>query len=197
MPLALRKPADDLVRAFLAAEEGEPLAYEGPGATRAGGAPPRGYDADRNRVRLGEGEAAFGRAVEALRRWTQFRLGWVEVRPEGAPVREGTTVAVLIRAAGLWWLNASRVVYVEDEPDGPVRRFAFAYGTLASHVERGEERFSVEWRAGGDGSVFYEILAFSRPRHPLARLGYPLARRLQRRFVRDSMRVMVEAAAQA
>jgi uncharacterized protein (UPF0548 family) len=72
-----------------------------------------------------------------------------------------------------------------------VRR-SFAYGTLPEHGERGEERFTVEWRREDD-SVFYELYAFSRPNHLIARLGYPLARRLQRRFARDSLRAMLHA----
>ena len=47
---------------------------------------------------------------------------------------------LLARALGLWVLNACRIVYVIEE-DGPLRRFAFAYGTLPEHAESGEERF--------------------------------------------------------
>jgi len=53
--------------------------------------------------------------------------------------------------------------------------------SLPDHVESGGERFSIEWDE------------FSRPRHPLARLGYPLTRRLQQRFARDSMAAMRRA----
>jgi uncharacterized protein (UPF0548 family) len=62
---------------------------------------------------------------------------------------------------------------------------------LPDHVERGEERFTVEWQA--DDSVWYDICAFSRPKHPLARLGFPVTRMLQKRFVRDSLAVMKAA----
>ena len=79
------------------------------------------------------------------------------------------------------------------DEEGPIVRFGFAYGTLPDHAEKGEERFSVEWHHE-DNSVWYDILAFSRPNHPLARLGLPLTRRLQRRFARDSKRAMVAAA---
>ncbi|HEX9543896.1 MAG TPA: DUF1990 family protein, partial [Pyrinomonadaceae bacterium] len=78
------------------------------------------------------------------------------------------------------------------DEDGLISRFGFAYGTLRDHVERGEERFTVEWHKQ-DNSVWYDILAFSQPRHPLVRLSFPLARMLQKRFVRDSKRRMVEA----
>ena len=73
-----------------------------------------------------------------------------------------------------------------------VERFGFAYGTLPGHAERGEERFSVEYHAEND-SVWYDLFAFSRP-GPLARLAYPFARSLQKRFARDSKAAMLEAA---
>jgi uncharacterized protein (UPF0548 family) len=73
-----------------------------------------------------------------------------------------------------------------------VKRFGFAYGTLAEHAESGEERFTVEWDRDED-TVWYDILAFSRPRNSLARLGYPLSRLLQKRFAKDSKAAMLEA----
>jgi hypothetical protein len=100
-------------------------------------------------------------------------------------------VAVVARLFGLCWVNACRVVYVVDE-GGPVQRFGFAYGTLPDHAASGEERFLVEWDREG-GGVWYDILAFSRPRHVLARLGYPWVRRVQRRFGRDSAAAMARA----
>ena len=84
--------------------------------------------------------------------------------------------SLLVRLPGLWSLNACRIVYVTDEEGADGRRFGFAYGTLADHMEAGEERFMVEWRRE-DGSVWYDLLAFSIPRHPLARLAAPLSRR--------------------
>jgi uncharacterized protein (UPF0548 family) len=69
---------------------------------------------------------------------------------------------------------ACRIVYVEDEP----HRFAFAYGTLPTHPESGEERFEVV-RNGDD--VSFVVTAFSRPRQLLARIGKPIARAMQRR----------------
>jgi hypothetical protein len=80
----------------------------------------------------------------------------------------------------------------EVDQDGPVRRCGFSYSTLPDHAESGEERFLVEW-GRATGSVWYDILAFSRPRHLLARLGYPWVRRVQRRFARDSAAAMVRA----
>ena len=94
---------------------------------------------------------------------------------------------MLASALGLWVLNACRVVYVVEEEE-PVRRFAFAYGTLPEHAESGEERFQVELLE--DDSVWYDILAFSRPNQLLARLAYPYVRRKQKQFARESMLAM-------
>ena len=43
--------------------------------------------------------------------------------------------------------------------------------------------------------MWYDILAFSRPRQFLARLGHPWVRRLQKRFGRESAKVMASAVA--
>ena len=110
--------------------------------------------------------------------------------PRGGP-EAGQTVGVLVPLYGLWSLNACRIVYTFESAD-EVRRFGFAYGTLADHMESGEERFSVEWRRDDD-SVWYDLLAYSRPRHPLARIALPLSRALQRRFARDSLQAMRRA----
>jgi uncharacterized protein (UPF0548 family) len=50
----------------------------------------------------------------------------------------------------------------------------------------------IEWDQT-DNSVWYEILAFSRPNHFLIRLGYPIMRRMQRRFRRESAAAMLRA----
>jgi uncharacterized protein (UPF0548 family) len=190
--LSLRKPSAEKLREFLAAQSKLDLTYPAVGATAA--VPPTGYVVDRTRIKLGEGAGAFAAARAALGRWEQFRLGWVQAWPPEAPIQAGQVVAVVARLFGLWWLNACRIVYVVDE-QGPVQRYGFAYGTLPGHAESGEERFTVEWRAA-DGAVWYDILAFSRPQQLLARLSYPLARRLQRRFAKDSAAAMRRAVAQ-
>jgi hypothetical protein len=81
---------------------------------------------------------------------------------------------------------------VEDEVANR-RRYGFAYGTLGEHAERGEERFAVEWNREDD-TVWYDILAFSRPKSLLAIMGYPLSRSLQRRFAVASKAAMLAAA---
>jgi uncharacterized protein (UPF0548 family) len=187
--LALRKPSADRLRDFLAAQSKLDFTYPAVGATAA--MPPAGYVVDRTRIKLGEGAKAFAVAKAALGRWEHFRLGWVEAWPPETPIQAGQVVAVIARLFGLWWLNACRIVYVVDEK-GPVKQYGFAYGTLPEHAESGEERFTVEWHEEDD-TVWYDIVAFSRPQQLLARLGYPFARLLQKRFARDSVAAMQRA----
>lgn len=143
-------------------------------------------------MKLDEGRETLNRAVAALHAWKMFDIGWARLVPEDAPVEVGTTVAVLARHYGFWSLNPCRVLYTIEDDDGSCMRRGFAYGTLPGHGERGEERFTVEWRRGED-SVFYDLYAFSRPNSLLAKLGYPLTRRLQHRFAKDSLQAMVRA----
>jgi uncharacterized protein (UPF0548 family) len=185
----LGKPTSESIQQFLADQSALDPTYSPAGATTT--TPPAGYALDRTRVKLGASEQVFTTGKSVLEHWGQFRIGWVETLPENAPIKEGQVVAILARSVGLWWLNACRIVRVIDE-DGPVKRFGFAYGTLPGHAESGEERFLVEWDRRDD-SVWYDILAFSRPRHFLAKLGYPWVRHVQRRFRLDSAAAMCRA----
>lgn len=187
-----REPSERAIERYLASQSKLPFSYGEVGATREGRAP-AGYVVDRYRQRLGEGEGTYLRAVEALRLWGQFDLGWVRAYPPGASLEVGSTVAVVARHFGLWSVNPARIVYTVEETVGDTRRFGFAYGTLPGHAARGEERFLVEWD-GEVGAAFYDVLAFSRPAHPLARLGRPFVRHMQRRFARDSKGAMLRAA---
>lgn len=188
----LIEPCEAEILKFVSAQSPLPFSYAEVGATRTdsgnGSSAPRGYNVDHNRVQLGRGAEVYARAVEALKQWRQFELGWVTLAPRGVQIEQGATVAVKAWACGMWSLNACRIVYVVDDAD----RFGFAYGTLPGHIERGEERFLIEWNQTDD-SVWYDILAFSQPRHPLVRLGFPVARMMQKRFARDSLAAMRSA----
>ena len=187
--MSLRKPCTESLRRFLAEQMVLGFSYSAVGATAT--TPPIGFVVDHTRIKLGEGETVFHLAKAALRRWEQFRLGWVEAWSPDTPIKTGEVVVVMGRAIGLWWLNSARIVYVVEEI-GPISKFGFAYGTLPGHVESGEERFLIEWDQE-TGCVWYDILAFSRPNHFLTRLGYPVVRRMQKRFGRDSAASMLRA----
>jgi uncharacterized protein (UPF0548 family) len=62
-------------------------------------------------------------------------------------------VGVLGLHLGLWSLNACLIVYVIEEEASLLKRYGFAFGTLPGHVERGEDRFTVEWHRA-ENSVF-------------------------------------------
>jgi uncharacterized protein (UPF0548 family) len=181
-----RKPSEEQIRHFISRQSKLPFSYPEVGASRE--TPPSGYTIDHNRIELGTGQETFERAVAALKNWRQFDLGWVRAVPGDTAIEVGAIVAILTRHFGFWSLNVCRVVYLINE-DGPVKKFGFAYGTLSTHVERGEERFTIEWHRDED-SVWYDILAFSRPNKLLVKLGLPLARMLQQRFAKDSLSAM-------
>jgi uncharacterized protein (UPF0548 family) len=189
----LKKPSPKTISDFLTSQQGLPLTYTSLGATND--SPPAGYQVDHNRTRLGYGVESFNRAVAGLKAWQQFNLGWVRAFPVDTPLVVGATVAIRVRHFGFWSLNACRIVYLIDQvpTTSLVRRFGFAYGTLPSHLECGEERFMIEWQAADD-SVWYDILAFSKPHHWIAKLGYPLTRRWQKRFARQSLAAMAAVA---
>jgi uncharacterized protein (UPF0548 family) len=189
----LTQPSGGEVQRFLSDQKDSRFSYPEVGASA--GDVPNGYDVDRNRVQLGSGEAAWHRAVQAVRGWQMFNMPWVRLYWPTAPIQVGTEVAVAVRHFGFYSLNACRIVYVVGE-DGRVKRFGFAYGTLSEHAERGEERFTVEWNRAED-QVWYSILAFSRPRQMLVKLGYPLSRSLQRKFAEASLAAMLRAVAEA
>ncbi|WP_337175627.1 DUF1990 domain-containing protein [Paludisphaera sp.] len=192
---SFRKPSAETVRKFLDAQARLDFTYSPVGAT-ADPFPPPSFRLNHTRERIGTGREAFERAKTALRRWDQFRIGWAEIQPADAPIREGEVVAIVARRLGVWWVNACRVIYVidEDDPAEPRARFGFAYGTLPDHVGSGEERFLVDWDAETD-AVFYDVRAYSRPNLILARLGYPYMRRSQRRFGFESVAAMARSMA--
>ena len=190
--LFFSEPSEQQFNRFLARASSLEFSYSELGATNSAMLPPL-FTADRNRIQLGSGSLAWHRSIDALRRWEMFNIPWVRLCWPTAQIAEGSNVAVLAHRIGLFWLNACRIVYLIDE-DGPTKRFGFAYGTLTKHAESGEERFLVEWNRETD-AVSYDLLAFSRPNQFLSRVGYPLARRLQKEFAADSKAAMVRAVA--
>jgi uncharacterized protein (UPF0548 family) len=156
---SLIRPSEDEIRRFISKQKGSAFSYPEVGASAT--IAPIGYNVDHNRVQLGSGEVTWQRATKAIRSWQMFSMPWVSLYWSSAPVMVGTDVAVSVQHLGFFSLNSCRIVYVIDE-EGRVKRFGFAYGTLAEHAERGEERFTIEWNREDD-TVWYDILAFSRP----------------------------------
>lgn len=151
----------------------------------------RGYDVDRHEFSMGTGRDRFERTRDALIAWRHFEIPWLSIHGADTPAAQGQVVATLVRVAGLWFLNPCQVVYTEFSTHSPDRT-AFAYGTLPGHAECGEERFEISFDASTQ-DVTYTITAFSRPASLLPRLGYPIARRLQRRFAASSAQALRSA----
>ena len=121
-----------------------------------------------------------------------FDLGWVRVVNAAAPIECGQIVAVEVHALGLWSANLSQILETVDSET----QFGFLYSTASHHVEQGEETFLLRFDPA-TGEVSYELEAVSRPRHFLARAAYPMTRRFQHKFARDSHRRMRQAVAMA
>lgn len=190
----LRPPSDDLLHRFLAGAEALPLTYPEVGASRGTTTPPAGYHRNQFRALLGHGEDTFRRATTALGRWAMYDMSWVRLVPNQPPVETGSHVVMLVSHFGFHSVFACRVVYTYDEDDAAGRRVGFGIGTLAGHLEQGEERFSVEWDRATD-RVEYELFSFTRAGRFLVRLGGPLSRGKQRQFARESAGWMQRAVA--
>ena len=192
----LRRPSARTIEGILGSGS-LPFSYSELGATaqldsrQVQGSLASRYDVDRHQFTLGRGRSLFERAQSSLMAWRQFDIPWLEFH--GARrVEPDQVVATLVSMTGVWFLNPCRVVYSESSPDG--NSAAYAYGTLRGHAECGEERFRVSFDPVTE-EVRYEIGAFSRPAIVLSKLGYPLARRLQRRFAASSAQALVRAVA--
>jgi len=185
----LHRPSPQVVERFRQVAEQDSFSYGELGGTLKEPLP-SGYNIDRNRVCLGHGEHVFERARKALSEWKMFDFGWAELIHPDAPIAPGQTVLIMAHTWSFYSLSASRVIAMVDGDDGTARRWGFCYGTLQHHVERGEERFTVEYHHEST-EVWYDILAFSRPQHLLARVAYPFSRAAQRRFAHDSKAAML------
>ncbi|MBU2665411.1 DUF1990 domain-containing protein [Actinoplanes bogorensis] len=159
------------------------LTYAEVGATRDERMP-AGYAHVVRDERIAHGRAAFERAADGLFAWRMHRIAGM--RPVGELPRPAEGAEARLRFYGM--TIPCRVVYVVDEPD----RRGFAYGTLPGHPEAGEEAFLV--RLDADGSVRFEIRAFSRPATLLTRLGGPVAKLVQRYATGRYMKAMRELA---
>ncbi len=178
----LTKPNKVFIQNFIDLCADDYLSYKEVGFS-TNGSPPN-YNTDHNRIQIGNGPDAFEKAKAAIRSWKMFDLAWVKLCWPDSPIEVGRNVAVLVNHFGFYSLNACRIVYLIEET-AEIHRFGFAYGTLTEHGETGEERFSVEFRPE-TSEVWYDLYAFSKPSHPLAQLGYPISRMLQKRFATDS-----------
>ncbi|WP_284574515.1 DUF1990 domain-containing protein [Streptomyces sp. 2P-4] len=166
------------------------LTYPERGATASLPLPDR-YHHLRHRIRLGRGRAVFEAAGAALTTFGAHRAAGAAVRCGHGAVRPGSRVAVGLGWGPLRIEAPCEVVWTAYEP----ARTGFAYGTLAGHPEEGEESFLV--LLDRDGSVWFEVTAFSRPARWYTRAAGPLVPLFQRCYARRLGRALRRLAAPA
>ena len=184
----IRTPDARHLSHFLARERTSPLTYTEVGASFDRDLPD-GYHHVRASTDLGHGDQVWTRACAGIRAWAAHRGAGITIAPADAPIEEGTTVAVITAVGPVRVLAACRIVRVVDEPN----RFGFAYGTLPSHPEEGEEHFVVT--RNDAGAVRFDVVAFSRPHDLLTKLGGPIPRRLQARATQQYLQGVRDAVA--
>ena len=184
--ISFKKPKPSVIRQYLT-ELNQRTNYDHVEAT-AGELPQNGFVIDHDKTVLGEGRLLFQEASKAVARWQMYPTKMLELFrvSESKTVEVDEVCASLYRYGPWWFVNPCRVVYVENTE----HTFAFAYGSVADRVECGEERFEVRFDPNTE-KVTYEILVFSRPRHWLTKLGYPLVRQEQKRFRVESAKALV------
>lgn len=147
------------------------------------------YTIDYNHAYIGEGTEVWGKARLFLKQWKHFPPSFTKIYSNTKSIKEGTIVAVMIKILGLWCCNSAKIVYVIDQPNC----FGFAYGTLLEHAEKGEEAFWISRDA--TGKITYHLKAFSKPKFWAAKLAYPLTRKYQRKFAKESLQQMKDICA--
>jgi uncharacterized protein (UPF0548 family) len=176
-------PTDAQLDALRGRQSKESPTFRWLGATMRGERVP-GYDDQRASVVVGEGDAVWERAKDALSRWRPQRGAGLDVYPPDARVEPGATVLVVGKRAGVAMVAACRVTTVIDEP----ARYGFVYATLPVHPECGEEAFILE-RSEAD-VVRFELHVLSALHDPVARVGGPVSRRVQRAATRRYVAAM-------
>ncbi|MEO5838058.1 MAG: DUF1990 domain-containing protein [Acidimicrobiales bacterium] len=187
--IRLRRPTPESLHPLLDRARNDAVTYAPVGLTSQAGCP-AGYRRDSSSTVLGHGGPVFARARDALRAWEMHKASGFVVLAEGPPTVDG--VVALSAPLPVGFIEATcRIVDVVDTAD----RYGFAYGTLSTHPERGEESFTVIRHE--DDSIVFEIVVVSQPRNPLARACPPVARLLQRKATARYLATMRAAAAVA
>jgi uncharacterized protein (UPF0548 family) len=169
------------------------LNYEGIGSTEHG-RPPADVQCLVSRAYLGEGLAAYRRAVQGLLTWQLQKRSGLRVRAESDTVVPGARVVSGFGIGPLRINAPCEVVWVRRpvSGDGP-QSAGFGYGTLPGHPVRGEEAFEIS--LDGKGMVSIEITAFGVPSNWFYAAGDVLAKRARRLITSRYIRSAQELAA--
>ena len=165
-------------RAWLSPIDSARWASLAPNASREGIAR-GGYLHDRYERRVDD---SFESALERLLHYDIFPPARMRARvcSRDGWVATGVTIVQRVRFGPIALESAVRVI--EHERSAGAARFAYA--TLEGHPERGIASFALEHHSG---ELRFVAEAWSRPGNPLARLGRPVARHLQRGITREAV----------
>ncbi|WP_328885572.1 DUF1990 family protein [Streptomyces sp. NBC_00316] len=153
------------------------LTYPEVGATRLGPLPD-GYHHLHHRTAVGHGRADFEAAGAAVTDWRMHRAAGARLRASTDRAEPGTAVRVSIGLGPVRFTGLCEVVWTAYGKE----RIGFAYGTRPRHPECGEECFLVE--RADDGTVWFTVLAFSRPARWYTRIAGPLVPVVQQWYAR-------------
>jgi uncharacterized protein (UPF0548 family) len=153
------------------------LSYSEVGATRLGPLP-TGYHHLHHRAPVGRGRADLEAAGAAITEWRMHRTSGARVRASAPRAGDGVRVRVSLGIGPIRFTAPCQVVWTAYKQD----RVGFAYGTEVRHPERGEECFVAE--LADDGTVWFTVMAFSRPAAWYTRLAGPVVPVLQRLYAR-------------
>lgn len=161
------------------------------------GAWPMGFRPLHHRIRVGTGEEDFQRLAEGILTFELHRHARLRIQAAPRAV-VGGTVEVGFGIGDLRLNIPCEVVWVEtlkdnNNDDDGARRAGFGYATLPGHPECGEESFAAIREA--DGSVFFELHAYSRHANWFYRAGAPVARFCQELVTRRYLNAARQLAA--
>ncbi|MEV4876592.1 DUF1990 family protein [Streptomyces cyaneofuscatus] len=154
------------------------LTYPEVGATRLGPLP-QGYHHLHHRTRVGQGPDDFAAAGAAVTEWRMHRASGAGIEASAARAEPGASVRVSLGVGRIRLAAPCEVIWTAYAEEG---RTGFGYGTLAGHPENGEECFVVD--LADDGTVWFTVMAFSRPAAWYARLAGPLVPPVQLWYAR-------------
>ncbi|MGW1766177.1 DUF1990 family protein [Streptomyces sp. NPDC002073] len=150
---------------------------------------PTGYHHLHHRVPIGHGREVFKRAGTAVTTFRMHRAAGVRVHADRERAETGGLVECAIGIGPARITAPCEVIWTAYGPS----LTGFAYGTRHGHPELGEESFLVE--LGEDGTVWFDVTAFSRPGRWYTRLAGPLVPFLQMRYARHCGRTLRRLAA--
>lgn len=163
------------------------LDYSYPEVGACGNRVPDGYTFDVYKGYVGKGREAFEYAIHKFKAFECHNKAGLLVAPDDFEFKKGSSAFFGMKITNRLVLGfPDRIVYIKELKN----LFECAYGTLEGHPEQGEEVFRIS--IDKDEVVTFEIECFSKIVSPIARLGYPVSRYLQRNMTRKYIKAIAQ-----